>query len=294
MKWAYSFDFPMAKKSVLVALAYFSNDMGTCFPSISTLKRMTGASRRCVFKQISELEQDGILTRIDDKKHKSSLYQLHFTEEILAGAPGAPGASSAPSNTPASAPNAPLTSAPGASSETPLVHQVHQASAPGAPPSAPGAPLLVHLVHPNINTNSQLTAIEHKAHTIEEWARIKNDFEILYKTYPVRKDREAALRVFSTIDPSTELFAEMLIAIANQNQERKYSKFYTGWAARPKSLENWLRGKNWTDEVNLDENQWRECNKFEQKFAGGKKSKSSMLWDNCAPGAFGKNPEELY
>lgn len=102
-----------SQKFVLVALANYADEDGSCFPSIRLLARMTGLKDRAVQYAIRALEECGYLTtemrtRVAKTNGAdvptSSRYVLH-RDPVTPGASGAPG----------------------------VVHDVHPGGAPGAP-----------------------------------------------------------------------------------------------------------------------------------------------------------------
>lgn len=85
---------PLPRKMVLLSLADQANDGGECFPSIATIERRTGAGRRTVFEQLQQLEQMGVLTRVQISKQRL-LFKLNYARMRdlaieAAGAAGAP------------------------------------------------------------------------------------------------------------------------------------------------------------------------------------------------------------
>jgi hypothetical protein len=72
---AWEANLPTTTKIVLISLADQANDSGYCWPSVQTLCKRTGLSERSVFKQLTELERLGFLTRKSRLGH-SSIYVL--------------------------------------------------------------------------------------------------------------------------------------------------------------------------------------------------------------------------
>lgn len=110
-------------KLVLLCLADTANDDGECWPSIQTICKKTGLSRRAVINHIETLCKEGFLTKTrrtkDNGEQTSNLLKIVCMNPVGSeqdapggGAPRAPG----------SAPNAPGG-----------VHHVHPGSAPRAP-----------------------------------------------------------------------------------------------------------------------------------------------------------------
>jgi hypothetical protein len=67
---------PAFEKLVLLALADCANDEGECWPSVSTLKRKTGAGERTIQRSIRALETLGIVERVETYG-KSNRYWIH-------------------------------------------------------------------------------------------------------------------------------------------------------------------------------------------------------------------------
>lgn len=110
-------------KLVLLCLADTANDDGECWPSIQTICKKTGLSRRAVINHIETLCKEGFLTKTrrtkDNGEQTSNLLKIVCMNPVGSeqdapggGAPRAPG----------SAPNAPGG-----------VHHVHRGGAPRAP-----------------------------------------------------------------------------------------------------------------------------------------------------------------
>ena len=67
---------PSTQTLVLLALADNASDQGKCFPSVSTLVKKTRLSERAVQKCITDLENDGHLTRFE-RHGRSTVYDIH-------------------------------------------------------------------------------------------------------------------------------------------------------------------------------------------------------------------------
>jgi Helix-turn-helix domain len=67
---------PATKRLVLLALADSANDEGVCWPSVATIARKAGASRRRTEEVLSELAVDGLLDKTP-RMNSSNLYQLN-------------------------------------------------------------------------------------------------------------------------------------------------------------------------------------------------------------------------
>ncbi|RLP72306.1 helix-turn-helix domain-containing protein [Mycetocola tolaasinivorans] len=59
--WAYELDLPSPRKFVLVALADFADEAGSCYPGQERLAAMTGLSESTVRRSIRDLESEGLL-----------------------------------------------------------------------------------------------------------------------------------------------------------------------------------------------------------------------------------------
>lgn len=63
------------QRLTLVSLGEWANDEGICWPSHDTIARRVGVSRRQVIRIIEQLEEKGIVVRVERKQH-SNVYQL--------------------------------------------------------------------------------------------------------------------------------------------------------------------------------------------------------------------------
>jgi len=75
---------------VMLRLADFSSDEGTCYPGIETIARQIGAGRSTVITAITQLQKDGWLSREERRKgnrNKTNLYYLNVQKlrEAAAG-----------------------------------------------------------------------------------------------------------------------------------------------------------------------------------------------------------------
>lgn len=75
---------------VMLRLADFSSDEGTCYPGIETISRQIGAGRSTVITAITQLQKDGWLSREERRKgnrNKTNLYYLNVKKlrEAAAG-----------------------------------------------------------------------------------------------------------------------------------------------------------------------------------------------------------------
>ena len=63
MLWAWHWPLSSTQKLVLIALAWHSDDQGTCWPSQARLARLSGLSERSVRRAARELEQQNLIRR---------------------------------------------------------------------------------------------------------------------------------------------------------------------------------------------------------------------------------------
>lgn len=87
---------------------------------------------------------------------------------------------------------------------------------------------------------------------------IKESFSHFYSNYPKHKDKERALTSYKKALKASKLpveeFEEMVLrAVLNQKREREMQEKYGRTPEYWKYPATWLNGKNWEDEVNLDE-----------------------------------------
>lgn len=80
-------------QAVFLWVCHFANDDGYCYPSMTTLAKCSGSSRRAVVQSIQRLEELGCLTkepRKEGKKNLTNVYTVNSVEEE-GGACGAVG-----------------------------------------------------------------------------------------------------------------------------------------------------------------------------------------------------------
>lgn len=70
-------------------------------------------------------------------------------------------------------------------------------------------------------------------------------FDKFYQAYPKRKDRAAAEKAFIKLNPSPELFAQMMDALGWQRQQPEWLKNNGQFIPLPAS---WINGRRWEDE----------------------------------------------
>lgn len=68
---------PATKRLVLLALADSANDEGVCWPSVATVARKSGASRRATEEALAGLATDGIVAK-QQRWNDSNVYTLHL------------------------------------------------------------------------------------------------------------------------------------------------------------------------------------------------------------------------
>lgn len=80
LTWAFKQDLPTVQKFVLVALADYADEAGTCFPSHRKTAERIGASRSTVRRAITELTNKGYLTYVREHRadgtYKANRYSL--------------------------------------------------------------------------------------------------------------------------------------------------------------------------------------------------------------------------
>lgn len=62
--WAYDLNLPSPRKFVLVALADFADENGSCYPGQGRLMKMTGLGERAVRNSLAKLEDEGLIERM--------------------------------------------------------------------------------------------------------------------------------------------------------------------------------------------------------------------------------------
>ena len=187
-------------KQVLNALADFANDNGVAYPGIETLVAVTCLARRSVINAISQLCEQGIITK-RVSAGGNNIYTLH--PENFKGEYKKP-------------------SRVYLNNTDEVVHDVHQCttftSAPHAPSSAPhaqgSAPHAhggVHDVHPNHHINHQLTIKEPSNIYTQENQKTDDEVEIKKPTpkkpRPVKKQKTSIPENFG-ISEQVQAWAE--------------------------------------------------------------------------------------
>ena len=76
MTEAWKTDMPSGRKFVLLSLCDNANDQGECFPSVSMIAQRCSMGERTVQAHISDLENMGILTRME-RSGRSSIYRIN-------------------------------------------------------------------------------------------------------------------------------------------------------------------------------------------------------------------------
>lgn len=105
-------DLSPTDRLVLYTLAGHANAGGLAWPSVPTIMRETGLSRRGVYNALGALERAGVLVRRHPSTHAGTVYDLGGLVARVAGVPGV----------------------------HPRVHRVHETGAPRAQTGAPDAP----------------------------------------------------------------------------------------------------------------------------------------------------------
>jgi GntR family transcriptional regulator len=80
-------DLPATEKLVLLGLACRANNKNQCFPTVDTLSKDTGLSRREIFRSLSALKVGG-LVEIGKKTTDSSKPPVNLYTLILGGSEG--------------------------------------------------------------------------------------------------------------------------------------------------------------------------------------------------------------
>lgn len=72
-------------QTVFLWICHFANDDGHCFPSMTTLAKCSGISRRSVVNHVEKLEEYGLITkevRKDGKKNLTNVYSVNTLEDV--------------------------------------------------------------------------------------------------------------------------------------------------------------------------------------------------------------------
>ncbi|MCP4928811.1 MAG: helix-turn-helix domain-containing protein, partial [Gammaproteobacteria bacterium] len=77
-QWAWNLDIKATPKLTLLALSNYVNEEFICYPSLTTIAKMTGQNRRSTIRQINALQASGHLKRVErgNSHGKANLYQL--------------------------------------------------------------------------------------------------------------------------------------------------------------------------------------------------------------------------
>lgn len=94
-RWAWGLDVGTGKKMILLALANYADEEGSCFPGQEKLARMTGQTERTVRRLLTELEDEGLIRRAHryaagSSGRTSDRYALQLPDIVSANAEGLP------------------------------------------------------------------------------------------------------------------------------------------------------------------------------------------------------------
>ncbi len=110
-----------------------------------------------------------------------------------------------------------------------------------------------------------------------ERGSLVENFEILWKTYPVKRDKAKALTVFKKINPQNGIFETMINAINNQIKNKETCDKNKKFCPEFQYLERWLKNKRWEDETEsqeikkeIEKPQLEDCIKTVTAKLGGK------------------------
>lgn len=67
---------PHGTKLLLLCLADYADDKGNCWPSFQSLANRSDMSRRHVMRVMSELEELGLIKRVEERPYKPTVYRL--------------------------------------------------------------------------------------------------------------------------------------------------------------------------------------------------------------------------
>ncbi|HAU3758462.1 TPA: hypothetical protein RGN03_002237 [Legionella pneumophila] len=77
-------------------------------------------------------------------------------------------------------------------------------------------------------------------------------FEQFWSLYPEKKSKNNAQAAFEQLNPSTELFQQIMLALQQQLQHRSQLKAQGTWVPPWKYPANWLAKRSWEDELFMD------------------------------------------
>lgn len=77
-------------------------------------------------------------------------------------------------------------------------------------------------------------------------------FEQFWSLYPEKKSKNNAQAAFEQLNPSTELFQQIMLALQQQLQHRNQLKAQGTWVPPWKYPANWLAKRSWEDELFMD------------------------------------------
>jgi len=72
MTWAFQQKLPPTQKLILLALADFANDSGSCWPGVRTVAEKAGVSRATLFRHLDSLEQLRLIQREERTRDNGS------------------------------------------------------------------------------------------------------------------------------------------------------------------------------------------------------------------------------
>jgi DNA-binding MarR family transcriptional regulator len=260
--WAWQMPLKGNEKLVLLALADHANDEGKCWPKVTSIAEKCGLDRTTVIAQLKKLHELNIFSKetVYDNlgRKRGNVYTLTINLS-------------------------------GESLRSELLRwkslrSENYATKSDLPLSLGGnfPPLIIESSLITINESS---IKENKKEKKEIYN--KSDFEKLWEAYPRKVSKEAARKVFEKINPTSDALRIMLEAVSNQATERILAKRYGEWRPEWKHLSTWLNGKNWEDEINLNEEDWkndsRNKNTVENKRSSKPETKSEMVARLCTP-----------
>ncbi len=108
---------------------------------------------------------------------------------------------------------------------------------------------------------------------------LREKFEKFWSLYPQPQNQPKAWDAFLRLDPSDDLFEQMLLSLQAQITHHHESKARGHWVPHWKHPTNWLMQHSWNDELIVYKT--RETTHAIHQRRPAKKSSIEILWESC-------------
>jgi hypothetical protein len=245
VNWALDIELSPTQKLLIIVLSNYADAQGICWPSLETLSKKTGLSRRSVITQIQSLEKLNALKKVGTTQYHTNIYRLNFN--FTSERPSLPSERGSPPK-----------DSPSEGASPPLVNVLHQGS---ERPS----PALVNDVHPIHHITIIEPSVEpSKKHNGDFFPVVKVDiekkFEEVWKRYPAKSkgSKTLACEKFKRIVEADESMLEKIsTAITLQETERILKMRHAHFCPTWRHFSTWLNQEGWNDETNTNEEHWK-------------------------------------